>query len=205
MPLHGYARMFERMLDHPNIKVLLNASLQEVAGDIAHAHMVYTGPIDEFFEYRYGPLPYRSLRFEHRTHAQEWMQPVGTINSPNQHPYTRITEIKHLTGQRHDQSTTIAEYPTAEGDPYYPIPRPENRVLYERYAGLAQATPGVTFVGRLATYRYYNMDQVVAQALKTAERLVATMKSLKRRPGRTKGRQLVGLPVAEDPLEPATA
>ncbi len=205
MPLHGYTRMFERMLDHPNIKVLLNTSLQEVSGEIAHAHVVYTGPIDEFFEYRYGPLPYRSLRFEHRTHPQEWVQSVGTINYPNQHPYTRITEMKHLTGQRHDQTTTIAEYPTADGDPYYPIPRPENRMLYERYSALADATPNVTFVGRLATYRYYNMDQVVAQALKTAERLVAAMGSLSARPALTNGKGLSEVPMVKQQVEPATA
>jgi UDP-galactopyranose mutase len=197
--------MFERMLDHPNIKVLLNTALQEISGDISHDHLVYTGPIDEFFEFRYGPLPYRSLRFEHRTEAQEWVQAVGTINYPNQHPYTRVTEMKHLTGQHHAHTTTIAEYPTAEGDPYYPIPRPENRELYERYSDLADATPNVTFVGRLATYRYYNMDQVVAQALKTAERLLTAMTSRRAEPTRTNGNGLVAVPMVDQSVEPARA
>ncbi|HEX2195269.1 MAG TPA: UDP-galactopyranose mutase [Candidatus Limnocylindria bacterium] len=185
MPLHGYTRMFERMLSHANIKVLLNTSLQEIRGEVAYGHVVYTGPIDEFFDYRFGRLPYRSLRFEHRTYVDEWVQPVGTVNYPNQHAYTRVTEMKHLTGQRHDQTTSITEYPIADGDPYYPIPRAENRELYQRYAAVAATLPRVTFVGRLATYRYYNMDQVVAQALTAAERLVGIGTSV--RPSRTNG------------------
>ena len=133
---------------------------------------IYTGPIDEYFDFRFGRLPYRSLRFEHRIVEGEQFQPVATVNYPDaQVPYTRITEYKHLTGQSHPKTSITYEYPSADGDPYYPIPRAENQVLFKRYEALADATPDVTFVGRLATYRYYNMDQVVGQALAAFRRL----------------------------------
>jgi UDP-galactopyranose mutase len=165
MPLHGYTRMFERMLDHPNIKILLNTDYREIVGLIPYREMIYTGPIDAFFDYRYGKLPYRSLRFQHETHATEVYQSAPVINYPNDYAYTRVTEFKYLTGQEHAKTSIVYEYPEAEGDPYYPVPCPENAALYKRYKALADATAGVTFVGRLATYKYYNMDQVVAQAL----------------------------------------
>lgn len=165
MPLHGYTRMFERMLDHPNITVVLNCDYRDLAGVVPHREMIYTGPVDAFFDYVYGPLPYRSLEFRHETLPMARFQSVGTVNFPNEHAYTRVTEFKHLTGQEHQQTSVVYEYPRAEGDPYYPVPRPENAALYERYRELAKATARVHFVGRLATYRYYNMDQVVAQAL----------------------------------------
>ena len=171
MPLHGYTRMFERMLDHPNIKVMLNTDYREIADVIPYREMVYTGPVDAFFDYRYGKLPYRSLEFRFETRQTEWAQDVGTVNYPNEYEHTRITEFKHLTGQRHDRTTLVYEYPRAEGDPYYPVPRPENAALYKRYAALAELTPNVHFVGRLATYQYYNMDQVVAQALTLYKRI----------------------------------
>jgi UDP-galactopyranose mutase len=172
MPQRGYTRMFENMLDHPNIKVLLNCDYQEIAKEIPHEKLIYTGPIDEFFDFQYGKLPYRSLRFDFRTVNQEWAQPVAVINYPNEHLYTRVTEFKHLTGQEHLKSTLVYEYPQAEGDPYYPVPRPENAELYKKYQALAEANPDVHFVGRLATYKYYNMDQVVGQALATYARIV---------------------------------
>jgi UDP-galactopyranose mutase len=165
MPLHGYTRMFERMLDHPNIKVMLNTDYREIEGFIPYGEMIYTGPIDAFFEYRYGKLPYRSLRFVHETHDTPVYQSAPVINYPNDYAYTRVTEFKYLTGQEHRKTSIVYEYPEAEGDPYYPVPRPENAELYKQYKALADATPGVYFVGRLATYKYYNMDQVVAQAL----------------------------------------
>jgi UDP-galactopyranose mutase len=171
MPLHGYTRMFERMLAHPNIKVMLNTDYREVVDLLPWTHMVYSGPIDAFFNFKYGKLPYRSLRFEHRTLAQDRFQPVGTVNYPNDYAYTRITEFKYLTGQQHPGTSVVYEYPCAEGDPYYPVPRPENAALYRRYEADAEALPDVTFVGRLATYKYYNMDQVVGQALATFKRL----------------------------------
>jgi len=174
MPAEGYTAMFERMLDHPNIELALGTDYVDVRDTVAHDRLIFTGPIDEYFGHRYGPLPYRSLEF--RSVTLEWAQaqPVAVINHPNEHDYTRVTEFKHLTGQRHPQTTLMYEYPSATGDPYYPIPRPENEQRYKRYQALADATPNVTFVGRLGTYRYYNMDQVVAQALATFERLEPT-------------------------------
>ncbi|GAB2603022.1 UDP-galactopyranose mutase [Ramlibacter solisilvae] len=171
MPLHGYTRLFENMLGHPNIRVLLGTDFREVAGAVAWRHMIYTGPIDAYFDHRFGKLPYRSLEFRHLTLPQAQFQPVGTVNYPNEHGYTRITEFKHLTGQSHPSTAVVYEFPRAEGDPYYPVPRPENAQLYRRYEALAEAAADVTFVGRLATYKYYNMDQVVGQALATFKRL----------------------------------
>lgn len=163
MPLHGYTRMFERMLDHPNIHIMLNTDYASVESWAKpKKELVYTGPIDEYYDRMYGPLPYRSLEFKFETHPVETFQKVATINYPNDYDYTRVTEFKHLTGQRHDQTTIVYEYPTAEGDPYYPIPRPENRMLYEKYKN---NKTDVHFTGRLGSYKYYNMDQVVAQSL----------------------------------------
>jgi UDP-galactopyranose mutase len=174
MPLHGYTAMFERMLDHPLIEKRLGVDFQDFR-DEAHEiarHVIYTGPIDEYFDFRFGKLPYRSLKFDHRTLEQEWHQPVAVVNYPDPEvPYTRISEYKHLTGQQAPVTTITYEYPSAEGDPYYPIPRPENQELFKKYEALADATDDVTFVGRLATYRYYNMDQIVGQALATFRRM----------------------------------
>lgn len=176
MPRDGYTAMFERMLDQPGIDLRLGTDYREIADDIDAGHLIYTGPIDEYFGFRFGQLPYRSLRFEHRTVDQVQVQPVATVNYPDPAvPYTRITEYKHLTGQAHPKTSLTYEYPQADGDPYYPIPRPENQALFKRYEALSLATPDVTFVGRLATYRYYNMDQVVGQALATFRRLATPM------------------------------
>ncbi|MDW7704674.1 UDP-galactopyranose mutase [Xanthomonas euvesicatoria] len=172
MPLHGYTRMFERMLDHPNIKVMLNTDYREICDELEYDQLVYSGPVDEYFDYCYGKLPYRSLRFEHSTLDQEHFQAVATVNYPDEAvAYTRITEYKHLTGQQHPNTSITREYPSAEGDPYYPIPRAENAELYRRYERLAAETPKVTFLGRLGTYKYYNMDQVVGQALALYKRI----------------------------------
>jgi UDP-galactopyranose mutase len=172
MPLHGYTRMFERMLEHRSIKVLLNADYREVRDVIPHREVIYTGPIDEYFDYRFGKLPYRSLEFRWETLDERVHQPVAVVNYPNEYAYTRVTEFKHLTGQEHTKTTLVTEYPRAEGDPYYPVPRSENAELYKRYKALADATSGVHFAGRLATYKYYNMDQVVAQALAVFDRML---------------------------------
>jgi UDP-galactopyranose mutase len=172
MPLHGFTRMFEAMLDHPNITLSLGTDYRDIRDKVRYDRLIFTGPVDEFFDYRYGKLPYRSLRFEHRTLPQERFQPVAVVNYPSPDvPYTRITEYKHLTGQAHRHTSITTEYPSDEGDPYYPVPRAENAALYARYQALADGTPNVFFVGRLATYRYYNMDQVVGQALALYARL----------------------------------
>jgi UDP-galactopyranose mutase len=172
MPLHGYTRMFERMLAHPGIKVMLNTDWREIDGLIPYGEIVYTGPVDEFFDACHGPLPYRSIDFRFETHEVEWFQPAPVVNYPNDYDYTRITEFKYLTGQQAARTTVVYEHPTADGDPYYPIPRAENAERYALYKQQAESTAGVHFVGRLATYRYYNMDQVVAQALTTARRIL---------------------------------
>lgn len=171
MPKHGYTRMFEKMVSHPNIHVMTQTEFRDVRNAIPHRRVIYTGPIDEYFDFRFGKLPYRSLRFEHVTLNQSWHQPVGVVNYPQTQDYTRVTEYKHLTGQEHPRTSLTYEYPSAEGDPYYPVPKPENQQLFKRYERIALETPDVWFVGRLATYRYYNMDQIVGQALATFRRI----------------------------------
>jgi len=165
MPRQGFTRLFANMLDHPNIRILLNTDYREIRGLIPYREMIYTGPIDEYWDYRFGKLPYRCLEFKHETINRPVFQPVAVVNYPNDYAFTRITEFKHLTGQEHPKTSIVYEFPQAEGDPYYPIPRAENAEIFRNYQQLADETEGVHFVGRLATYRYYNMDQVVAQAL----------------------------------------
>ena len=171
MPLHGYTRMFERMLDHPRIRIRTGVDYADVAAAYPGIKTIFTGPVDEYFGYRFGPLPYRSLEFKHETHDVGVYQPAAVVNYPNDHAYTRVTEFKYLTGQVADKTSIVFEHPRAEGDPYYPIPRPENAALYLKYKELADRTNDVEFVGRLASYKYYNMDQVVAQALALFKRV----------------------------------
>jgi len=171
MPLHGYTRMFERMIDHPNITFLPNTDHADVR-DVPHEHLIYSGPIDEYFGFCFGKLPYRSLRFDHTTLDQPWLQRTAVVNYPAPDvPFTRTTEYKHLTGQVHPRTSITREFPTDHGDPYYPVPAPQNAALYKKYEELAERTPGVTFTGRLGSYRYYNMDQVVAQSLALFSRM----------------------------------
>jgi len=179
MPAAGYTAMFERLLDHPNIEVRTGVEFEEVRTEVGYDHLVYTGPVDAFFDFRFGKLPYRSLEFEHRvveTPDGGFALPAATVNQPSEDvPHTRVTEYRRLTGQaEHPVSTLSVEHPRSQGDPYYPIPREDNRRLYRRYEALAAEHPEVTFVGRLARYQYLNMDQVTAQALKTFEELVAS-------------------------------
>jgi UDP-galactopyranose mutase len=176
MPLDGYTRMFERMLDHPRIHCECGVDFFRMRQRIQARHIVYTGPIDAYFDHCFGRLPYRSIEFQHE-HLPDTAtyQPVGTVNFPNDHAYTRITEFKHLTGQQHRGTSIVREFPCDEGDPYYPVPRPENEALFKRYETLAKQAQEVTFVGRLAQYRYYNMDQCVGAALKAAEGVVARL------------------------------
>ncbi len=175
MPRDGYTRMFERMLEHPNITVRTGTDYAEVAATERPRRVIWTGPVDEFFGWRFGRLPYRSLRFRHETLERERFQDVGTVNFPVSEEYTRVSEYKHMTGQSHPCTSVTYEYPTEHGDPYYPVPRPENQALYKRYEALADAQPDTWFVGRLATYRYLNMDQVVGQALATFRRIEASV------------------------------
>ena len=174
MPAVGFTKMFARILDHRNIRVELGVDFREFRKRAAWNLLVYTGPIDEYFDFCFGKLPYRSLRFEHE-HLSDTVQfqSVGTVNYPNDHEFTRITEFKHLTGQQHRRTSIVREYPGDEGDPYYPVPRPENQERYQQYHALGERERDVLFVGRLAEYRYYNMDQVVARALMVFEKIIS--------------------------------
>jgi UDP-galactopyranose mutase len=172
MPRDGYTRMFEAMLNHPNITLELGVDFSEVRDQYTFDRLIYTGPIDEYYNHCFGKLPYRCLSFRHETVDVERFQPVAVVNYPSTEvPYTRITEYKHLTGQIHRKTSITYEYPSDDGDPYYPVPCAENQALYKKYEALASSESKVVFVGRLGTYRYYNMDQVVGQALATYRRL----------------------------------
>lgn len=171
MPALGYTRMFNRMIDHPNITVETGKNFADMRSRVKYNRLIFTGPVDEYFDYCYGKLPYRSLRFVHETLNKPWHQSVAVINYPQTEDYTRITEYKHLTGQAHTKTSLTYEYPSDKGDPFYPIPRPENQAMYKQYEKIANLTQDVWFAGRLATYRYYNMDQIVGQALATFNRI----------------------------------
>src|SRR5690625_3009390 len=166
MPRDGYTRMFERILDHPLIDLALGTDFSDLGPRDRAPLTFHTGPIDAYFDCRFGALPYRSLTFEHVTLDKRRHQEVAVVNYPSESvPYTRVTEYKHLTGQVHGMTSISYEYARSEGDPFYPVPRPENQLLYQRYAELTRQEPNVVFLGRLGSYRYYNMDQVIGQAL----------------------------------------
>jgi UDP-galactopyranose mutase len=188
IPKDGYHKMFERMLESsPSVELLLNTDYRDVFKTIPHDHLIYTGPIDEYFDFCFGALPYRSLRFENESFRPEQLkvrekiagktgfwQPAMQVNYPGSEPFTRIVEIKHATGQECANTTIVREYPDDYGpgkDAYYPIPNAETAEMYRKYADKAATIDNVSFVGRLATYRYYNMDQVVGMALTEFEKL----------------------------------
>ncbi len=191
LPKAGYTRMFERMIEAcgDSIKILLNTDYREILPHTSFGRMIYTGPIDEFYDCRYGSLPYRSLRFENESFGAEelrereqvsgkpgFWQPAMQVNYPNEEDFTRIVEVKHATGQQCANTTIVREYPDDFGpgkEPYYPIPAPDAAALYKRYKELADAEKDVSFIGRLATYRYYNMDQVVGMALAEVDKIQA--------------------------------
>jgi UDP-galactopyranose mutase len=177
MPLHGYTKMFQQLLDHPNIHTMLNTDYKDVVEEINFRTLIYSGPIDAYFDFCFGKLPYRSINFKSQTIDSENYQTTGTINYPMSQAYTRITEFKHLTGQKHDKTSIVFEYPTAEGDPYYPIPRKENMEIYNQYKNLAASEPNTFFTGRLGTYKYYNMDQVVAQSLTLFKKMMQSQQT----------------------------
>jgi len=189
LPAAGYTRLFEKMVDAcgAKLKIVLNSDFREVLPHISYKHLVYTGPIDEYFDCCFGPLPYRSLRFERESFTSQTLQgregitgkkgfwqPAMQVNYPNTESYTRIVEIKHATGQTCENTTIVKEYPENFGpgkEPYYPIPASDAAAIYSKYKEKAAFEKNVSFIGRLATYRYYNMDQVVGMALKEAEKL----------------------------------
>ena len=174
IPKDGYTSMFEKMISDHRIHVMLNTDYKSIVADVKFDKMIYTGPIDYFFDYAHGELPYRSLRFEMKTFSMERFQEVGQVNYPNENDYTRTTEFKHLTGQESRVTSVAFEYPLAHlngiNEPYYAIPKEENAELYSKYLNEANRISGTTyFVGRLADYRNYNMDQIVARALTVFE------------------------------------
>ncbi len=197
MPMEGYTALFENMLDFPGIEVCLNTEAESVfelefADDAEDAPLtaiklhgvpfegpiVYTGPLDELFLARFGRLPYRSLDFVYETYDEEYKLPCGTVNFTVTEDYTRITEFKHLTGQKSDKTTIMKEYSRAyenpeEQIPYYAIINPANHAHYERYRKLTEALPNFHPLGRLAEYRYYNMDNIVGLALDLSDKLIA--------------------------------
>jgi UDP-galactopyranose mutase len=166
---------------------MLDTDYREVASRVDFRHMIYTGPIDDFYDCRFGALPYRSLRFEPESFTTEQLaerlpvsgkagfwQPAMQVNYPNDEEFTRIVEIKHATGQETPNTTIVREYPEDYGpgkEPYYPVPAPDSAAIYRKYKELADRESNVSFIGRLATYRYYNMDQVVGMALAEVDRL----------------------------------
>ena len=173
MPDQGYTAMFRHMLDHRLITYQTGVDFAEIRNEVSYRWLLYTGRIDTYFDYCYGRLPYRSLEFQHEhLSTVDWFQPVGTVNYPNDFEFTRITEFKHLTGQSHPGTSIVREFPRPDGEPFYPVPRPENEALFKKYEARAAVCERVTFVGRLAQYRYYNMDQVVGAALAVTSRLM---------------------------------
>ncbi len=170
MPRGGFTALFGRMLNHRKIRVLLDCDFREVRHLIRPCRAtVYTGPVDEYFGARLGKLPYRSLNFEFVASPTEYKQPCVQINYPNDFPYTRSVEIKHVTRQRHPETVVSYETPSASGEPFYPVPAPPNAALYRRYKELADEETRrrrVYFCGRLAQYRYFNTDEVIQEALR---------------------------------------
>jgi len=171
LPVDGYTKLFASMLSHPNITVLLNTDYKNIPDTVQFDGIIYTGPLDYFFDYRFGRLPYRSLRFESETLDKKYFQKVAVVNYPNDHDFTRITEFKHMTLQKHPKTTIFREYPSAEGEPYYPMPVKEAIELSNRYREEAEKLKTVYFIGRLAEFKYYNMDQVVKRALDVFEEI----------------------------------
>jgi UDP-galactopyranose mutase len=190
LPAKGYTAMFARLLETtPRITLQLGVDFQEARQRWNHKHLIFTGPVDEYFGHRLGHLPYRSLRFEAESLAGEalaarqeisgkagYWQPTMQVNYPGlEVPFTRIVEIKHATGQQVPATTIVREFPKdwqPGAEPFYPVPAPAAQAAYQRYAQLAEAEPNVSFIGRLATYRYYNMDQVIGMALAEARKLL---------------------------------
>lgn len=178
LPSDGYFKLFESILAHDQINIFLNTPFDQSYLSAGYSHIVFTGPIDQFFEYRFGQLGYRSIHFEHTHLPIERYQETGTVNFPNENLYTRITEFKHLTGQQHIGTSIVREFPSDDGEPYYPIPTEENENIFKKYSSLASNIENITFVGRLAEYRYYNMDQAIGSALSAAKKISAKLEKI---------------------------
>jgi UDP-galactopyranose mutase len=170
IPVKGYHKIFELMLVSPRIEVLLKTDYKDILDSVRFDRLIYTGPIDYFFDYLHGKLPYRSLRFKFETLDVERFQSAAVVNYTSDKDYTRITEFKHFYLQEHPKTTICYEYPTDEGDPYYPIPREENHEIYLKYKAEADKLKNTYFTGRLAEYKYLNMDIAVSRALNLFEK-----------------------------------
>ncbi len=172
MPKDGYTKMFEKMFNHKNIEVVLNTDYKDILESIKFNKMIYTGPIDYFFDYKFGKLPYRSIRFEFKNFEEEQIQETAVYNYVgNETEFTRVTEYKYLTSQKLKSTTLSYEYSERDGEPFYPIPNENSRSIYLRYRSEVEKLNNVIFCGRLAEYQYYNMDQVVAKSLKAFNRI----------------------------------
>ncbi len=170
MPREGYTKMFEKILNHKNIEVILNTDYKSILESVKFDKMIYTGPIDYFFDYKYGKLPYRSIRFEIRNLPQVQFQETAQVNCVDESvEHTRIIEHKLLSQQNSDTTTISFEYPQKEGEPFYPVPTEENRHQYLLYKKESEKLSNTIFCGRLAEYQYYNMDQVVENTFKIFE------------------------------------
>ena len=168
-PAYGFTRMCEKMIENSNIHVMLNTDYKTVIDQIDYNTMIYTGPLDYYFDNKFGKLLWRSIRFEFETYDIESYQPTASTRYPNDYDYTRITEFKKMTGQVHPKTTILKEYPCFGEEPYYTYPTKEWKELAERYKKLALKEKKVIFLGRLAEYKYYDMDDVIRRALDVFE------------------------------------
>ncbi len=173
IPEEGYTTLVKNILDNPLIKVELNTDYKDVKNTVKFEKLIYTGCIDEFFDFKFGELSYRSLDFKFKSHDVEFFQSVTQINYPENYDYTRITEYKHFMDIKTPKTTVAYEYPQdykiSTNEPYYPIPNDENNNIYLKYKNEAERLQDIIFIGRLAEYKYYNMDQIVARALEVFE------------------------------------
>lgn len=177
MPTHGYTKMCEKMVQNKNIKLLLNTDYKEVIQDISYEILIYSGPVDDYYDYKHGKLSYRSINFVFETFDKEDYQEAPVVNYPNDYDFTRITEFKKLTWQEHKKTTTCKEFPVSEGEPYYPFPTKECKAQYALYEEDMKNDPNTIFIGRLAEYRYYNMDAVVRRALDIFEERIKRIRN----------------------------
>ena len=169
IPSKGYTAMVENMINHENIHLLLGCDYNDVKDKFSSKLTVYTGELDRFFDYKFGKLAYRSVKIEFKTFEQEQFQQAPVVNYPNDYDFTRITEFKHLTGEKSPKTTVCFEYPSAEGLPFYTVPNKENQDLREQYmqeVKQLEDTGNYLFIGRLAEYKYYNMDLAIESAIK---------------------------------------
>lgn len=174
IPQCGYTKLVENILNHDLIEVRLGVDFKEVQDEIEYDRLIYTGAIDEFFDYKFGELPYRSLKFNFETLDKEYFQNKAVVNYPNDEDYTRITEFKHFLNEQSEKTVIVKEYPQefklGQDDRYYPILNEENFELYKKYLIEAEHLPETYFLGRLGDYKYYNMDAAIERAFELFEK-----------------------------------